>query len=169
LTVISKVLENLPKWIDFGLPDLRTLSEDARLDPPLYVDAQETIEDAVAVVLRAFDLEDNDTIIFETAVCNITIERAKLEHIVEKRQDARERFVHFAIMTLERPFEVWKAEYSDGFYRYLFIGTFKTKHQMLVIVSVWPSGEVLWNYMHSEAKALNKHRHGTLIYSSYPR
>jgi hypothetical protein len=162
----SKVLDNLTKWIDLELPDLRSLGEDSRLEPPPQVDAAETSELAEYIIIDAFNLTHTDELIFDTAICKVLIKKSKLEHIVEKRQDARERFVNFAIKTLENPYEIWKAEYDDGFYRYLFIGTFKTKYQMLVIVSVWPDGEMLWNYMHCEAKALNKHRHGILVYKS---
>ncbi|MBK4998216.1 hypothetical protein IAE37_000492 [Pseudomonas sp. S31] len=37
---------------------------------------------------------------------------------------------------------------------------------MLVIVTL-ENGKTLWNFMHCEAKALNKHRHGILLYKRY--
>ncbi len=38
---------------------------------------------------------------------------------------------------------------------------------MLVIVEMI-EGELLWNFMHSDAKSLNKHRHGMLLHKRYP-
>ena len=36
-----------------------------------------------------------------------------LRHIVEKRQDARERYVRHALATMRDPFEIWIVEYED--------------------------------------------------------
>ena len=46
-------------------------------------------------------------------------------------------------------------------------GAFQGKRQMLVIVEMI-EGELLWNFMHSDAKSLNKHRHGMLLHKRYP-
>ncbi|MGY2290900.1 hypothetical protein ACW9H6_13975 [Pseudomonas sp. SDO528_S397] len=56
--------------------------------------------------------------------------------------------------------------YSDGSARLAFIGAYETKRQMLVIVNI-QAGNVLWNFMQTDAKALNKHRHGQLVYKRY--
>ena len=93
--------------------------------------------------------------------------RDKLLHIAEKRPDARERYVHYAIDTLDDPFEVWRVEYDNGNYRLAFIGAYVGRRQMLCVVDTI-DGEVLWNFMHSDAKALNKHRHGQPIYQRSP-
>lgn len=37
---------------------------------------------------------------------------------------------------------------------------------MLVSVSL-VGGKVMWNFMQSDAKALNKHRHGELLFKRY--
>ncbi|WP_284739065.1 hypothetical protein [Pseudomonas sp. CG7] len=37
---------------------------------------------------------------------------------------------------------------------------------MLVSV-VFFEGQMLWNFMHTDAKSLNKHRHGELLYKRY--
>ena len=94
------------------------------------------------------------------------IQRTTLGHIVEKRQDARERYVKFALDTLTGPLEIWRVAYSDGSARLAFIGAYETKRQMLVVVNI-QAGNVLWNFMQTDAKALNKHRHGELLYKRY--
>ena len=92
------------------------------------------------------------------------IEARAAQFAREKRADARERYVKFALDTLVNPYEIWETMYDDGMVRYIFIGTYKQKQQMLVVVAPW-DGKVLWNFMHTEAKGLNKHRRGSLLYS----
>lgn len=102
---------------------------------------------------------------FSTPIGAVRVLKEHLPHIVEKRQDARERYVQFAIAAMQAPFEVWSVEYDDGSTRRAFIGLFEGKHQMLVVVSTI-GDMVLWNFMHCDKKSLNKHRHGSLIYSA---
>ncbi len=96
----------------------------------------------------------------------IQIHRNCIAHIVEKRQDARERYASMALDTLIGPFEVWRVAYSNGTHRLAFIGAYEAKRQMLVIVTL-ERGKLLWNFMQCDAKALNKHRHGELLYQRY--
>lgn len=97
---------------------------------------------------------------------NVTILRRSISHIVEKRSDARERYVRLALDTLTGPLEVWEVAFTDGTNRLAFIGAYETKRQMLVSVVV-VGGQMLWNFMHTDAKSLNKHRHGNLLYKRY--
>ncbi len=97
---------------------------------------------------------------------DIQIQRSCIHHIVEKRQDARERYVKVALDTLIGPFEVWQVAYTNDTYRLAFIGVYETKRQMLVVVTL-DNGKMLWNFMQCDAKALNKHRHGKLLYKRY--
>nr|WP_236250043.1 PBECR2 nuclease fold domain-containing protein [Pseudomonas cichorii] len=96
----------------------------------------------------------------------MTILRKSIYHIVEKRQDARERYVKLALDTLTGPLEVWKVAFTDGTQRLAFIGAYELKRQMLVSV-IFIDGQMLWNFMHTDAKSLNKHRHGELLYKRY--
>ncbi len=89
-----------------------------------------------------------------------------LYHIVEKRVDARERFVETALETLKGPFEIWRVALTDDTHRLAYIGAYESKRQMLVSVKM-VEGQQMWNYMHCDAKALNKHRHGELLYQRY--
>jgi len=97
---------------------------------------------------------------------DVTIMRSSIYHIVEKRLDARERYVKLALDTLTGPLEVWQVAFTDGSDRLAFIGAYESKRQMLVSVAII-NGRLLWNFMHTDAKSLNKHRHGKLVYKRY--
>lgn len=71
-----------------------------------------------------------------------------------------------ALDTLANPYEVWETMYDDGQVRFLFIGAYRQKQQMLVVVAP-REGKVLWNVMHTDAKSLNKHRRGILLYKRH--
>ena len=65
---------------------------------------------------------------------NVILHRDYLPHIVEKRADARERFAHYILPSLQDPLEVWLTQYDDGSYRRRFIALFEeSKRQSLVI------------------------------------
>ncbi|MFG0412031.1 PBECR2 nuclease fold domain-containing protein [Pseudomonas sp. NY5710] len=105
-------------------------------------------------------------VVIRSPMGDILIQRSCIHHIVEKRQDARERYVKVALDTLIGPFEVWQVAYTNDTNRLAFIGVYETKRQMLVVV-VLNKGKMLWNFMQCDAKALNKHRHGKLLYKRY--
>ncbi|WP_236710400.1 PBECR2 nuclease fold domain-containing protein [Pseudomonas sp. RIT-PI-q] len=151
-------------WKDLGLPDLRdisvTLSTPALRELPGAADFHSAVEQ----VALGFGLQQGiDAVLIETPYVPITIWRHHLFHIVEKRPNARERFTDFAVDTLRNPLEIWRVSYSDGSHRLAFIGLYNTKYQMLVVIHV-DHGNLLWNFMNCEKKALNKHRHGELVY-----
>lgn len=137
------------------------------LPEPGVIEGGKTEADALAALTEQLGLSDpvlNGTE-FTTPIGAVYVARVHLPHIVEKRQDARERYVRFAIATMRAPFEVWSVDYDDGSSRRAFIGLFQGKQQMLVVVANI-NGMVLWNFMHSDKKSLNKHRHGRLVYSA---
>lgn len=156
-------------WKESGHTDLRQLDATDRLP------AEEAVETFDEPALALYVLEQHlgfvesaiTEILLETPVGTVRIDRTKLEHIVEKRQDARERYDKFALATMKDPLEVWLIEYeNDGGheeYRHAYIGAFEGKHQMLVICAEI-DGKILWNFMHCEGKSLNKHRHGECLY-----
>lgn len=161
----AKALDGLPTFKDLDLPDLRSLGSEIRRGPLHEIAAGSTAKEALAILERhmGFNNEEMKVVIKNTHIGEMNILRSNLAHIVEKRIDARERYVLLALDTLENPYEIWETLYSDGMPRYMFIGTYKQKQQMLVIVAQW-DGKALWNFMHTEAKNLNKHRRGELIY-----
>lgn len=149
------------------LEDLKTLAAEKRLPPIQQEPPAATLEDAVSVLVRKFGFQgDAQSLRIDTPIGAIQVNISALSHIVEKRAHARERYVNHAISTLKDPFEVWKVAYDDGTFRYAFIGTFVERNMMLVIVKITPD-QVLWNFMQSEAKSMNGHRHGELLYARH--
>lgn len=164
---MTKEKKDQPTWKNQGLPDLRDVSrEDSRalIDPAVLL-CGDSEAAALLALAEALGLGDPavSTVVFPTPAGEVAVHRAQLPHIVEKRQDARERYAHFAVATMLAPFEVWSVDYDDGSSRLAFIGLFRGARHMLVVVSR-VNGLVLWNFMHSDRKALNKHRHGTLVF-----
>jgi len=162
---VARAIKGLTTFRDLELPDLRVLESEFRLDPTPEIEAGDSVEAAVALLEFHMGFLEQDMLVVpkNTIIGTLSILRDKLEHIVEKRLDARERYVLLALDTMENPYEVWETMYDDEQVRYLFIGTYRQKQQMLVVVAPW-EGKVLWNFMHTDAKSLNKHRQGTLIY-----
>lgn len=163
-TIIAKAIEGQKTWTEYGRYDLRHLSEELRLKEEELVEASESIEMAITVLQdKLLGIDGTGTI--TSPIGDITIHQSTLEHIVEKRRDARERYINFAIKTIKEPYEVYEIKYNDGSIRLAFIGAFQGKRQMLVIARVMESeGKWLWNFMHCDSKSLNKHRHGNLLY-----
>ncbi|QUG93456.1 MULTISPECIES: PBECR2 nuclease fold domain-containing protein [Pseudomonas] len=155
-------------WLDSGLPDLRTLPRELRTQALDEVTAATTHEDAIEVTAQHLGFIDPAilSVTVETPMGDVTIQRNSIYHIVEKRLDARERYVRMALDTLTGPLEVWKVAFTDGTNRLAFIGAYESKRQMLVSV-VFFEGLMLWNFMHTDAKSLNKHRHGELLFKRY--
>ncbi|EPJ2775197.1 PBECR2 nuclease fold domain-containing protein [Klebsiella pneumoniae] len=162
---MARAIKGLVTFRDLGLPDLRELESEFRLDPTSEIEAGDSLEAAIALLELHMGFTEPEMLIVpkQTIIGTLNILRDKLEHIVEKRLDARERYVLLALDTLANPYEVWETMYDDEQIRFLFIGAYRQKQQMLVVVAPW-EGKVLWNFMHTDAKSLNKHRQGTLLY-----
>jgi hypothetical protein len=163
---MAKALNGLPTFNDLGLKDLRNLEVEERRDQLDEIVAGSTAEEALTLLEEhmGFSSAEITVLVKNTHIGTMNIVREKLAHIVEKRVDARERYVKLALDTLENPYEIWETMYDDGMVRFMFIGMYKQKQQMLVVVAPW-DGKMLWNFMHTEAKGLNKHRRGRLLYS----
>lgn len=164
---MAKAIEGLRTWQEYGLTDLRNITPEQRREAMLEVNAGEGIEEAIAVLEQWMGFEDAETLSVEIAAHTlglIHVIRGNLPHIVEKRRDARERYVNLALDTLSNPFEIWETPYDDDMPRYVFIGTYEQRYQMYVIIAPW-QGKVLWNFMQTDAKSLNKHRRGNLLYA----
>jgi hypothetical protein len=160
--------KNQPTWVEHGLPDLRSLERELRSAAIEEIDAATDHEAAIEMVAHHLGFIDPAVISIDvvTPLGLVTIHRGSIYHIVEKRSDARERYVKIALGTLSGPLEVWKVAYDDDSYRLAYIGAYETKRQMLVVVSI-KDGLMLWNFMQTDAKSLNKHRHGVLLHSRY--
>ncbi|EKN3348163.1 hypothetical protein AAIP46_003414 [Yersinia ruckeri] len=165
---MARAVDGLPTFKDLNLPDLRDLAAELRRKPLDEVEAAESIDDALQILEIHMGFVQAEMVSIEksTPIGTMKIHRSNLIHIVEKRRDARERYVLLALDTIKNPFEVWESDYDDEQVRFVFIGAYSQKQQMLVIVAPW-EGKVLWNFMHTESKSLNKHRRGKLLYKNY--
>lgn len=145
---MAKALDGLPTFYDLGLKDLRNLEAEQRRDQLDEIVAGSTAEEALALLEEHMRLSSPEmsVVVKTTHIGDMNIVREKLAHIVEKRVDARERYVKLALDTLEHPYEIWETMYDDNMVRYIFIGTYKQKQQMLVVVAPW-DGNVLWNFI----------------------
>ena len=155
-------------WRDYGLDDLRHVPNELNRVAPEEIKRADSLEDAIEVVAKVFGLgTTNKEATINTEIGDIVISYSNLEHIVEKRQDARERYTNHALDTVMNPYEIWKTKYLNAQdkeeSRYIFISLYDNKRQIHVVVSIWEQN-ILWNFMHSDKKNLNKHRHGELIY-----
>ncbi|WP_277760168.1 PBECR2 nuclease fold domain-containing protein [Pseudomonas sp. A34-9] len=161
-------MKGQPTWVESKLPDLRTLARELRTQAIEEVIAATSHEDAIEVTAQhlGFNHPSILSLSVGTPLGEVSILRSSIYHIVEKRTDARERYVRLALDTLTGPLEIWKVAFTDGTDRLAFIGAYESKRQMLVSVVI-VHGQVLWNYMHTDAKSLNKHRHGDLLYKRY--
>jgi hypothetical protein len=156
-------------WKDSGHDDLRYLHEMHKLPAEVIVETFDEIGLALSVLEHHLGLGDPEKshVLTETPIGMVRIDRDKVYHIVEKRQDARERYVKYALATMRDPLEVWIVEYEDDDgkqeCRHAYIGAFTGKHQMLVVCAE-VDGKLLWNFMQCDSKSLNKHRHGDCVY-----
>jgi hypothetical protein len=152
------------RWIELGRIDLRHAHADDHLPQVLALAGADTVEEAILILEHHLGFKEGlDIVYLACPLGTIAAHREYLTHIVEKRVDARERYVQLAINTMADPFEIWHVEYDDGSFRHAYIGLFEGKTQMLVVVT-HHNGQLLWNFMHSEHKSLNRHRHGALVY-----
>jgi hypothetical protein len=166
MTVKEK--KDQPRWTELGLVDLRHTDLEDQLDlPQLLPGTNPSDSDEVALWLLEASLGFTpgvEEIHLPSPLGPVAARRQNLPHLVEKRLHGRERYGFVALATLADPFEIWRVEYDDESYRMAYIGLFKGKTQMLVVVT-HQQGKILWNFMQGDHKALNKHRHGTLLYT----
>lgn len=161
---ISVATDGQPTWKDVGLPDLRSLPPG---EPAPQMLAAEAHKNAAVDVLRSvLGVSPGGERAIRTPVEQVSIRDSSLPHVVEKRQDARERYARFIEPTLLRPTEVWAVSYDDGTLRNRYIKLFSgSRYDMLVMVRINPDGSVFWNMMHRDRKGMNALRLGRLVYS----
>jgi len=152
-------------WKDFGRPDLRAVPASLRLASPGMVERAATREFAAEVLAAELGLTAESTQrVIQTPVEKLVIWRDLLPHLVEKEADGRERYARFILPTLLDPFEVYLTQYADGKARPRYIGLFQGERDLMCVVRRNRDGGFLWNVMQAEAKAMNSHRVGELMY-----
>lgn len=167
---IAAAIPGQPTYADLGLPKLKDVPEELRLPAPELLSAAPTREEALAVFARELGVSAEtplrwiETKIPVPNLSVIGIDYSDLPHIVQKEQDARERFARFVLATITDPFEVWETEYDDGTTRPRLIGLFQGKRQIVVIVRINPNGSKLYNILNAGDDRLDKLRVGRLLY-----
>lgn len=87
-------------WRDYGLDDLRHVPKELNRVAPEEIKRADSLEDAIEVIAQIFGLSTTNTeATINTEIGDIVISYSNLEHIVEKRQDARERYTNHALDT----------------------------------------------------------------------
>lgn len=161
----ARMVEGQRLWKDYGRPDLRQVGTEGRQAAPPRLAAGGTAEEAKAILAQALGVSERaPTRLVRTPVGDQVIDYGYLGHIVEKRQEARERYGNFVLPTLARPFEVWRTDYDDGLERLRFIGLFDAAADVMVVVRVNRDGSVVWNMMQAADKNMNKARVGRLVW-----
>ena len=167
---IAAAIPGQPTYADLGLPKLKDVPEELRLPAPELLSAAPTREEALSVFARELGVSAEtplrwiETKIPVPNLSVIGIDYSDLPHIVQKEQDARERFARFVLATITDPFEVWETEYDDGTTRPRLIGLFQGKRQIVVIVRINPNGSKLYNILNAGDDRLDKLRVGRLLY-----
>ena len=154
-----------PKYKLPAAKDLRSIEA-----PPL-LPAAKTREQARTALDTALGLSANNPRRFlKTPVDEVLINRERIAHVVEKEEDARERYANYILPTLTEPNEVWLTAYANGEkieYRKRYIKAFKGNKKNrggLAVTVVSPDGSLLWNFIPADAKSLDRNRVGALLY-----
>jgi hypothetical protein len=130
-------------------------------EPPLLAKGRNE-NDALLILEKALGISDKKKIVeVVSPIESILIDKDYLRHIVEKRDNARERYANYIIPTLVNPYEIYLTQFEKDIRRQ-YIGLFKGKYNLLCSVRINPDGSLLWNMMNS--KNMDSHRKGSLIY-----
>jgi hypothetical protein len=165
----AEAVKGQETWQSMKLKDLRVLKKDYDTPSPIIDHSAADKEQAVDMIRNAIGIKDGKSVSVTTPIGTVIIIDDLIPHIVEKREDARERYANFIIPTLTNPLEIWKVEYDDGSFRYRFVKLFDSKYEIMIIANVRYDGVILWNIMQRETKNMNKLRVGELIHSEYEK
>lgn len=159
----------MENWNQLNLPSTKELKKNGRIETAAPTIARgNTVAEAMDILRAAVGIEPGGNRTVTTPLGDAVIDDQWLARIVEKRHDARERYAHLIIPTLERPTEIWLAPYGDE-WRRRYIKVFSgPKYDLLVVVKTLPNGEVVWNAITMEAKSLDKQRQRKLLWKEYP-
>jgi SPP1 gp7 family putative phage head morphogenesis protein len=161
-----KAMAGLKTWKDYGRPDLRA-PELPRLPEPDLLPVAPSREAAAELMTNVLIGAGQSYRLVTTPVEDVVIRAELLPHLVEKLDNARERYANFVLPTLQTPLEVWATPYDDGTLRKRYIALFEGRNDLLVVVREARDGSLFWelyNAMQSDTKRLNKLREGALIY-----
>jgi len=96
----------------------------------------------------------------------VTVSLMALAHMMQRRPDARERYIPYLRETIENPYEVILTEYetprSQRKLRKKFIGIYAAKGRtgIIVVAEKGADGHILWNVMNARKNTLDRQRKG---------
>ncbi len=160
----AKAVPGLRTWIDEGRPPAADLP---RADPPPLLPRAKTQHEALVTLESALGIDDaNPRRRIRTPVGeDVLLRQGRLDHVVQKFGDHRERYANRIIPTLVEPDEVWRTEYDDGTFRKRYIKVFsgRGRHALSVVTDM--DATVLYNFIAPmDNNAINKQRKGALLY-----
>ncbi len=162
----AKAVPGQPTWRDEGRPDARSLP--AAPAAPLLDAASSTDQARRAVELALGLTGDVPRRMVQTPVEDVLLSRDRVTHITDKFRDHRERFANRILPTLQEPSEAWMTYYDNGEYRKRYIKVFegeaKGRRGGIAIAEEVPGGAVLFNFIPSDPRGLNRNREGVLLY-----
>lgn len=163
-TGATAILPGQLTFADYGLLKAKAIPRENLAGSPAHLPEAKTREAAEEQLVAALGLEGEKPRVVETPVGSVVLQNRLARHMVQKEQDARERYAHFVLPTLEKPDEVWLTAYADG-YRRRYVRFFRDSN-MMIIVRVNRDGSLFWNGMKIRDVNIDKNRTGILVFSS---
>ena len=100
----------------------------------------------------------------KTPVDDVVLRRSLTPHMIEKRDQQRERYANRILPTLEAPDEVWMTWYDNGQFRKRYVKVWDDNRGSMSVVTEARDGSLLWNFIPGRAKDFNRQREGVLLY-----
>lgn len=158
----ARAVAGQPTWRDYGRPDIRELPGAVALEP---LDPAVDAAAAVKQINEALGLTGKTNWRkVRTPVDDVVLRRSRTPHIVEKRDQRRERYANRILPTLEAPDEVWMTWYDNGEFRQRYIKAWDDNRGALTVVTEAKDGSLLYNFIPGAAKGLNRLREGVMLY-----
>ena len=151
-----------PDWRSHGLPDMREMGG---ADAPEPLPRADSAAAAVAMVNDALGLTGRTNWRkVSTPVGRVQLRKGLTPHIVAKLDEHRERYANRIVPTLEAPDEVWMTWFDNGEYRLRYLKRWAERSGAVTVVTEAKDGSLLYNFIPSRAKTLNRQREGVLLH-----
>lgn len=107
-----RMVDGQKTWRDYGRPDVKNIPQELRATAPEILNAAKNRQDAETLLRNALGLVGENAAIrtIKTPIESVILNAAWIPHMVEKEDNARERFTNFILPTLQNPFEVYATD-----------------------------------------------------------
>ena len=155
-------------WCDYGLPSAKDIAKRLDLPPmPTPLHAGNSVDAALDILKNALGMNVGEVLEIPTPIGVKRIEAKWLPHIVEKRNDARERYANLILPTLQNPTEIWESDYEfHGKWekREHFIKIWRAGSNAFFVVVNLEKGGTLWNGIPLRIRSVDRQREGKLLW-----